>query len=135
METTDLTVDQWLVTDNVQKEGKPLKVTVEEAVPSMSMKNWLKQKKSGIKTAITTASSRLHIRSTQRSLTIHKVWFVAEVSASKATTNRCIHGQDYRCHICSAMPLATKKMDRTVVQWSKLLFFYIYFIRFRGSRV
>ncbi len=127
--TADLTVVQKTIIDTLHKEGKPQtsiakKLAVHRVLyPSMLTESWEKQKKCWRKRCTTSRENRSLMRIVKQNWfknlgELHKEWTEAGVKPSRVTTHRRVKEFAYSCRFT----WAKEKKNRTVVQWSKVLF-------------
>ncbi len=130
--TADLTVVQKTIIDTLHKEGKPQTFIAKEAVCSQSAvskhvnRKLSGMKKCGRKRCTTNRENRSLMRIVEQNRfknlgELHKEWTEAGVKASRATTHRRIKEFGYSCHQ-RRLTWAKEKKNRTVAQWSKVLF-------------
>ncbi len=130
--TADLTVVQKTIIDTLHKEGKPQTFIAKEAGCSQSaVSKHVNRKLSGRKKC---GRKRCTINRENCSLMrivkqnrfknlgeLHKGWTEAGVKASRVTTHRRVKEFGYSCHQ-RRLTWAKEKKNRTVAQWSKVLF-------------
>uniref|UniRef100_A0A8C2EQQ7 Transposase n=1 Tax=Cyprinus carpio TaxID=7962 RepID=A0A8C2EQQ7_CYPCA len=147
--TADLTVLQKTIIATLYKEGKPQTFIVKEAgcsqraVSKHVNRKLSGRKKCGRKRCTTNRENRSLMRIVKQNRfknlsELHKEWTEAGVKASRATTHRRVKQFGYSC-IPLVKPLlnhrqhqrrltwAKEKKNWTFAQWSKVLFFFLYF--------
>ncbi len=130
--TADLTVVQKTIFDTLHKEGKPQTFIAKEAgylqsaVSKHVNRKLSGRKKCGRKRCTTIRENRSLMRIVKQNRfknlgELHKEWTEAWVKASRATTHRRVKEFGYSC--CQRrLTCAKEKKNRTVAQWSKVLF-------------
>ncbi len=109
--TADLTVVQKTISDTLHKEGKPQTFNAKEAGCSQSAVSKHVNRK-----------LRIVKQNRFKNLgELHKEWTESGVKASRATTHRPIKEFGYSCRQ-RRLIWAKEKKNRTVAQWSKVLF-------------
>ncbi len=135
--TADLTVVQKTIIDTLHKEGKPQTFIAKEAGCSQSTvskhvnRKLSGRKKCGRKRCTTNRENRSLMRIVKQNRfknlgELHKEWTEAGVKASRATHRRVEEfGYSYRQR---RLNWAKEKKNRTVGQWSKVLFSDVSFV-------
>ncbi len=130
--TADLTVVQKTIIDTLHKEGKPQTCIAKEAgcshnaVSKHVNRKLTGRRKCGRKRCTTNRENRSLMRIVKQNRfknlgELHKEWTEPGVKASRATTHRRVKEFGYSCHQ-RRLNWAKEKKNRTVAQWSKVLF-------------
>ncbi len=120
--TADLTAVQKTIIDTLHKEGKPQTFIAKEAGCSQSgVSKHIYRKLSGRKKCRRKRCTTNRENRSLMRIELHKERTEAGVKASRATTHRRIKEFGYSCRQ-RRLTWAKEKKNRTVAQWSKVLF-------------